>query len=121
MSLFNRIAWILLALSAAACWGETGDLKPAASNVRGAQYPRVHSDGRVTFWVSAPTAQKVRLETPPAGSAANGLGTGSFDMVRDKDGFWTVTIPPVVPGFHYYSILIDGVAVTYPSREPYFR
>ena len=112
--------WVLLVLSGALCLGETGDSKPATSNVRGAEYPRVHSDGRVTFRVAAPTAQKVQLDAPPAGSAPSGLGAGPFDMVRDKDGFWTVTIPPVVPGFHYYSILIDGFPANDPSSETYF-
>ena len=29
-------------------------------------------------------------------------------MTRSEDGIWSVTIPPQVPGFHYYSPVIDG-------------
>jgi hypothetical protein len=29
-------------------------------------------------------------------------------MTRSEDGIWSVTIPPQVPGFHYYSLVIDG-------------
>jgi enterochelin esterase family protein len=38
-------------------------------------------------------------------------------MVRGKDGFWTVTTPPAAPGFHYYSLLVDGVAVNDPASD----
>ena len=41
-------------------------------------------------------------------------------MVRDEAGSWTVTTPPVVPGFHYYWLVVDGVAVNDPGSETYF-
>ncbi|HEV3196877.1 MAG TPA: alpha/beta hydrolase-fold protein [Bryobacteraceae bacterium] len=96
---------------------EPGDSQPATSNVMNAQYPRVHSDGRVTFRVTAPGAQKVQLQP---GGADNGLGKGPYDMVRDDKGVWTVTTPPAVPGFHYYWLLVDGFAANDPSSETYF-
>jgi S-formylglutathione hydrolase FrmB len=43
------------------------DSKPASSNVPGAEYPRIHSDLRVTFRLKAPDAQKVRLHLDKAG------------------------------------------------------
>ena len=66
--------------------------QPAASNVRGAQYPRVHPDLRVTFRLKAPEARKVQLH--PGG---DGLGKGDLDMMKGDDGFWTVTTAPAVP------------------------
>src|SRR6478752_894769 len=71
------------------------DSKPASSNVMNAQYPRVHPDGRVTFRLAAPAAQKVQLQP---GGADNGLGKGPVDMTRDEKGVWSVTVPPAVPG-----------------------
>ncbi len=91
--------------------------RPASSNVRFAEYPRVHADGRVTFRVAAPNARKVQVQP---GGDDNGLGKGPIDLVRGDDGAWTVTTPPVVPGFHYYWLLIDGVAANDPSSETYF-
>ena len=41
-------------------------------------------------------------------------------MTRDGDSAWTVTTPPAVPGFHYYWLLVDGVAVNDPSSQTYF-
>jgi enterochelin esterase-like enzyme len=90
---------------------------PAASNVPGAQYPRVDEECRVSFRIKAPLAQKVQLQP---GGGDNGLGKGPFDMIKGDDGVWNVTTPPAVPGFHYYWFLIDGVAVNDPGSETYF-
>jgi len=133
----NRIVCILLILSAARCWGDTGDPKPAASkvrsaeypqsaddsrpaptNVRGAEYPRVHSDYRVTFQLKAPEARNVQLQ-PSAGAVENGLGKGPYDMVRGEDGVWSVTTPPAVPGFHYYHFVVDGLDANDPGSETF--
>ncbi|MBC7255472.1 MAG: esterase [Chloroflexi bacterium] len=90
---------------------------PAPTNVRGAEYPRVHPDGRVTFRLHAPEAQRVQVQP---GGADNGLGPGPYEMTRDAEGFWSVTIPPAVPGFHYYWLVVDGVRVNDPGSETFF-
>ena len=84
---------------------------PASSNVRGAEYPRIHPDLRVTFRIKAPDAQKVEFAffTPKRYPATKGEG-----------GFWTATTDPQVPGFHYYRVLIDGAEVADPSSESYY-
>jgi len=33
------------------------------------------------------------------------------DMEKQPDGFWTITTPPLVPGLHYYTLIIDGAEV----------
>jgi len=99
-------------------WAQAADdSKPAISNLPGAEYPRVHSDLRVTFRISAPNAQKVQVI--PGGND-NGLGKGPFDMQRDDKGVWTVTIGPVVPGFHYYWLQVDGLACNDPATQTFF-
>ena len=90
---------------------------PASSNVRGAEYPRIHTDLRVTFRLEAPSAQSIQVQP---GGDANGLGAGPFEMQRDAAGVWRVTTPPAVPGFHYYWLLVDGVTVNDPGSETYF-
>lgn len=91
--------------------------QPASSNVRGAEYPSVHTDCRVTFRFKAPSATKVQLQP---GGDDNGLGKDPMEMTRADDGVWSITTPPVVPGFHYYWFLVDGVAVNDPASETYF-
>ena len=108
-------AILFLACLAASAQGPDG--QPAASNVRGAEYPKIHPDLRVTFQIKAPLAQKV--EVMPGGGS-NGLGKGPFEMQRSADGTWSATIGPVQPGFHYYWLLVDGVQANDPSSETYF-
>ncbi len=93
------------------CWAQpAAESTPAISNVMGAEYPRVHADLRATFRIKAPGAQKVQVQIPG----------GPHDMVKADDSFWSVTTPPLVPGFHYYSLLIDGVAVNDPGSHTFF-
>jgi enterochelin esterase-like enzyme len=82
---------------------------PAATNIRNAKYPQVLPDNRVVFRVKAPEAQNVQID----------LGK-KYDMVKDTSGFWNVTTDSVSRGFHYYSLLIDGVAVADPSSESFY-
>src|SRR5262245_27443890 len=91
--------------------------KPATSNVPRSRYPSVHPDRRVSFRLRAPDAKKVQVQP---GGAYNGLGKGPYDMERGEDGTWTVTTPPAVPGFHYYWLVVDGIAVNDPGSETFF-
>jgi enterochelin esterase-like enzyme len=84
------------------------DAKPASSNVPGAQFPRIDSERRAYFRIAAPNAANVSVSLP------GGRGT------KGDNGVWTVTTSPLAPGFHYYTISIDGVAVADPASESYF-
>ena len=113
----TRTLIIVLTLTAAMAQPPADDSRPASSNVLNAPYPRVHSDNRVTFRLTAPNAQKVQLQP---GGADNGLGKGPIDMTRDDKGLWSITLPAVVPGFHYYWFLVDGLAVNDPGSDTFF-
>ncbi|MGV3601357.1 MAG: alpha/beta hydrolase-fold protein [Dyadobacter fermentans] len=82
---------------------------PAATNIRNAQYPQILPDNRVVFRTKAPQAQKVQVD----------LGK-KYDMVKDTAGFWSVTTDSIGEGFHYYSLLIDGVALVDPASETFY-
>ena len=113
----TRTLIIVLTLTASMPQAPADDSRPASSNVLNAPYPRVHSDNRVTFRLTAPNAQKVQLQP---GGADNGLGKGPIDMSRDDKGLWSITLPAVVPGFHYYWFLVDGLAVNDPGSDTFF-
>ena len=103
---------LALLLLASLCWAqESGNFQPASTNVWGAEYPRVDSAGRAEVRVKAPDATKVRL---------NFWSDPKLDMVKQPDGFWTVTTPPLVPGFHYYTLIIDGAEVSDPNSHAFF-
>ena len=101
---------ILAVLSCGLCRGEVaGDCIPSVLNAPAAKYPCVYSDNRAMFRLIAPDAKKVSVR----------VGSG-FDMTKGPDGIWTVTTTPLVPGFHYYSLRIDGAAVADPSTMTFF-
>jgi len=103
---------IVVLLSASVCLAQAPDsFQPATTNVWDAAYPRVDSAGRAQFRVKAPDATKVRL---------NFWSGPKLDMEKQPDGSWTVTTPPLVPGFHYYTLIIDGVEVSDPNSGSYF-
>lgn len=86
------------------------DAKPASTNVMGAQYPRVLPDHSVAFQLKAPQAQSVDVDI-----------TGKkFPMTKNSDGVWSVTTPPLVEGFHYYALDVDGVRVNDPGSHAFF-
>jgi enterochelin esterase-like enzyme len=87
---------------------------PAVSSVPGATTPRIYPDRRVSFELAAPEAHSVLV------AGGDGLGHGPFPMTKSADGIWRVTLPPVVPGFHYYWFILDGVAVSDPASQTYF-
>jgi enterochelin esterase-like enzyme len=83
--------------------------QPASTNVMDAEYPRILPDNRVIFRIKAPDAQKVQVDL-----------LKKYDMVKNTDGVWEVTTDPIVEGFHYYSLLIDGVAVVDPGSQTFY-
>lgn len=61
--------------------------------------------------MKAPDATKVKL---------NFWSGPKVDMEKQTDGFWTVTTTPLVQGFHYYILNIDGADVSDPNTQAYF-
>lgn len=85
--------------------------KPSSTNIFLAQYPAVNAQTRqAIFKVVAPTAQNVQID----------LANKKYDMTKDEKGVWTCTSDPQVVGFHYYAVLIDGVAVMDRNTNAYF-
>ena len=104
-------AILLVLLTSLGLAQESGSFQPSSTNVWGADYPRVDNTGRVEVRVKTPDATKIRL---------NFWSGPKVDMVKQPDGFWTVTTAPLVPGFHYYTLIIDGAEVADPNTHAYF-
>jgi len=84
--------------------------------------PRVNPDGSVTFRLKAPLARSVQIEPlngQPENNGYNGLGSGSYDLVKDEAGVWSITTPPAVPGLHTYWLVVDGVRVNDTTSRSY--
>jgi enterochelin esterase-like enzyme len=83
--------------------------RPAESNVRSAKYPQILPNGHAIFRIKAPEAQKVQLDL-----------VRKYDMIKNSEGIWEVTTDSLSEGFHYYSLIIDGVAVADPASETFY-
>ncbi len=83
--------------------------QPVSTKVRSAGFPQVLPDSRVMFSVKAPNASQVQAD----------LGK-KYNMVKDTAGVWTVTTDSISEGFHYYSLIVDGVAVADPASETFY-
>ncbi len=106
----KTIAIALALVASGICWAQPpADCKPSSLNIPGAPYPCVFPDHHAMFRVSAPDAQKVRIR----------IGAG-FDMTKQADGLWYTTTTPLVEGFHYYMLDIDGSAVSDPATQSFF-
>jgi len=86
------------------------DAKAAATNVLGSAYPRILQDKSVAFRLKAPDAKTVEVD----------IMGHRYPMTRDADGTWSIVTPPMVVGFHYYQLIVDGVAVNDPASHAFF-
>ncbi|RYY52953.1 MAG: esterase [Chitinophagaceae bacterium] len=82
---------------------------PASTNIRSAKFPQVYPDGRVAFRLKAADAQKVQID----------LGK-KYDLAKDTGGYWSGTTDSISEGFHYYSLLIDGLPLADPASETFY-
>src|SRR5438034_9292609 len=94
-----------------ACLGQNGSLRPP-TNIPAAEFPRSNSDLSGTFRVQAGQAHEVQLLMD--------FGQSPYDMSKGADGFWEVTTKPLLAGFHYYAISVDGFAANDPGSRVFF-
>ncbi len=85
-------------------------VKKAETTIDGQDFPKVDNEGRAYFRINAPHAWRMQVD----------ICGKKYDMNRDKDGVWSVTTDPLVKGFHYYFILVDGLSVIDPNTKTYF-
>jgi enterochelin esterase-like enzyme len=102
---------LALVLSAQGQPPPPADTTVPPTNIGGAQYPRITPDLRVIFRIKAPDAQKVEFGF---------YSPKRFPATKDEAGFWTATSDPVVPGFHYYRVFIDGAEVSDPASQTFY-
>ena len=107
----KQIALVEHSCSAGVCLGQSGSVRPT-TNIPDAEFPRINSDLSATFRVQADQAQKVQLLME--------LGQSTYDMVKGKEGYWEVTTKPLLPGFHYYGVSVDGFVANDPGSRVFF-
>ncbi len=86
------------------------DAVVAETTIPGNEFPKVDSERRAYFRISAPQAQKVQVD----------ICGRKYDMQRDATGTWMAVTDPLVVGFHYYFIIVDGVSMVDPATDTFF-
>lgn len=82
----------------------------ASSNMHGCDFPRLDKENRAYFRIFSPDVK--RLQVDVCGKR--------YDMNKDEYGWWTGKTDPLVVGFHYYFLLVDGFSVIDPMSCTYF-
>lgn len=85
--------------------------KPAETNVLRAEYPRVDEKTHKAYF---------KFNLPLAHSVSVMVGNGTYKGTKDVDGIWTIETEPLVVGFHYYFVTVDGARMTDPNSQSYF-
>ena len=83
---------------------------PASSNMHGCDFPRLDKDNRAYFRIYAPDVKRLQADV---------CGV-KYDLSKDENGWWTGHTNPLVVGFHYYFLLVDGFSVIDPMSCTFF-
>lgn len=69
----------------------------------------LNDDGSVTFTCDFPNASSVSV----AGLGGS-MGKEQYEMEKNSDGLWQVTVKDIAPGFHYHHYYVDGIQTINP-------
>ena len=82
----------------------------AETTVPGNEFPKIDKEGRAYFSIQAPEARKVVVD----------ICNKKYDMQSDGKGGWMAVTDPLVPGFHYYFMEVNGIRFIDPATETFF-
>lgn len=82
----------------------------APSNMHGCDFPRLDKDNRAYFRIFSPDVKRMQVD----------ICGKKYEMSKDEQGWWTAKTEPLVVGFHYYFLLVDGFSVIDPMSTTYF-
>jgi enterochelin esterase-like enzyme len=83
----------------------------------GDQYTQVLPDRRVTFRLSAPKANDVKVLIGVKSGIYEYQGTTTTEMTKDAKGIWTVTLGPFEPNLYEYQFDVEGLKIPDPGND----
>ena len=86
------------------------DYTVPVTNINQKGFPHILNDNSIAFEVKAPEAQLVQVD----------ICGKKYDLKKNEAGLWQGTTAPQVPGFHYYSLVVDGYSFADPASESYY-
>lgn len=106
---FQLILFVQLLCSVLTVFSQSETQFVASTNINKSQCPCIMPDNSVVFQLKAPGAQKLQID----------LGK-LYDMEKGDDGVWSVRTEALDPGFHYYSLVINGISVCDPASKTFY-
>ena len=86
------------------------DAVVAETTIPGNEFPKVDKDHRAYFRIQVPGASKVIVD----------ICNKKYEMQPDGKGGYMAVTDPLVPGFHYYFMEVDGIRFVDPATETFF-
>jgi enterochelin esterase-like enzyme len=86
------------------------DTKPLPTNIPGKEFPRIDKENRLHFRIYAPKVNNLQVD----------IMAKKYDLRKDAYGVWTGVTDPIVVGYHYYAIIVDGYTVSDPASYTFF-
>lgn len=83
--------------------------KAMVTNINANGYPRLLDNNSIVFKFRGPADAKPQID----------ICGKKYDMTFEN-GSWTVTTDPLVPGYHYYTIVVNGIASADPASQSYY-
>jgi len=105
VAVFAFSTFVTIGLNAPAARGQTPQPKSVLVS------PEVRADGKITFRLRAPKAEKVSVICD---------AVGTQPMAKDAGGVWSVTVGPVAPGIYDCQFDVDGLRITDPASRNVF-
>jgi len=100
-----QLVLFVLAITSSFC-----TLKAQNYNIPSAEYPKVNENRQAIFRINAPQANDIKVD----------ICGKRYPMTKDENGTWNLTTDPLVVGFHFYFLIIDGVSVCDPAMHTFY-
>lgn len=82
----------------------------ASTNISASGYPKILPDNSVAFKLRGPADAKPQID----------ICGKKYDMLRDPEGNWCAKTDPLVPGYHYYSLVVNGISSADPASQSFY-
>lgn len=105
----GRMMGALMLMMPATMWAQSDDHYTVPETSIDHNYPRILEDNSVLFRLRTTDASQITLSLDP-----------ECRFVKQEDGSWVAHTKPLVEGFHYYWLNINGMQLSDPNSMSYF-
>ncbi len=118
----KKILLTIVALAVAAAASAQGPRSPQTEQLPAGFYPAETNTFCSQYPLVNPTTKEAifRIKADGAQNVSINICGKRYDFKKSADGYWSVKTDPLIVGFHYYMINIDGTPTFDPGSEAFF-